>query len=108
MKKKRMSRAELRKRMAEAAARIISTAIKHGWAFEIEPAVSTQTVYFKLRHPKRGRVRIRLSDHLGVQPYRYCLHVRIDARRDVAAACGWLADPTRRCRARKAARHGRR
>lgn len=108
MKRKRMSQAELRKRMARASARIIATAIRHGWEFEIVPAVSTATVYFKLAHPKRGRVRIRVSDHLGLEPYNYTLHVRIDGRRDVAAVCGWLGDPARRCRARKAARHGRR
>lgn len=76
---------------------IQSEAVGHGWA-ERKPAYTTRrrlSRYLKLAHPERGRVTVRISDHLPTCPagggQSLLLHV-VGVPGSLGSALAWLRE----------------
>lgn len=91
MKARRMGMMQVRALLDRAEARVRRSAIKNGWEVTRYSAkASRRSRYLWLDHPTRGRVKVRLGDHLPDHPSDNTIHGLVGVLRGVDGVCRWL------------------
>ncbi len=86
-----MTRSERRNQVQPLALAVKRVAIQAGWEVKHEHTARTRSVYIRLRHPERGRLKIRVADHSPTRPTRKTLHVLAGLPGSLPIAKQWLA-----------------
>ena len=83
---------------------LLVVAAKNGWQLKtLYRSRRTFSVYLSLWHPRRGKIKVRIADHVANRPMRFALHCLVGLDGSLPVCCRWLNSSARACRLRKVA-----